>query len=88
VGLGGLRDSRLETRDSRRTSPAAVAVAATGAEVGILGRQRARLDPVDGVGIGILGGDGAAALALADERPLRDLRGCQSKVAGARGGAT
>jgi len=42
-----------------------VAVAATGAEEGVLGGQRGRLDSEDGVGIGILRRDGRAALALA-----------------------
>lgn len=52
------------------TSPSTMAVAATGAEVGILGGQGGCLDPVDGIGVGILGGDGSAALALADKRTL------------------
>ena len=52
------------------TSPSAVAIAATGAEVGVLAGQGGRLDPVDGIGVGILGGDGSAALALADKRTL------------------
>jgi len=47
-----------------------VAVAATGAEEGIFGGQGGRLDPEDGVGICILGRDGGAALALADQRAL------------------
>lgn len=48
-----------------------MAVAATGAEVGILGGQGRRLDSEDGVCRGILRGDGGAALALADKRTLR-----------------
>jgi hypothetical protein len=47
-----------------------VAVTATCAEVGVLGGQRSCLDPVDGIGVGILGSDGSAALALADKRTL------------------
>lgn len=47
-----------------------MAVTATCAEVGVLGGQRSCLDPVDGIGVGILGGDGSAALALADKRTL------------------
>ena len=49
----------------RLTPPAAVAVAATGAVVGVFGGQRGRLHSVDGIGIGILRRDGGAALALA-----------------------
>jgi hypothetical protein len=47
-----------------------VAITATCAEVGVLGGQRSCLDPVDGIGVGILGSDGSAALALADKRTL------------------
>lgn len=60
----------------RLTSPAAVAVAATGAKVGVLCGQRGRLDSEDGVGVGILGGDGSAALAVADKRPLGRSAAC------------
>ena len=45
-----------------------MAIAAAGAEVGIFCRQGGRLDPVDGVGVGVLRGDGSTALALADKR--------------------
>lgn len=55
------------------TSPAAVAVASTGAKGGILGRQRSSLDPEDGVCIRVLCRDGAAGLPLADERALQPL---------------
>lgn len=47
-----------------------MAIAATGAEVRILAGQGGRLDPVDGIGVGVLGGDGSAALAFADKRTL------------------
>ena len=63
-------DQRLKVGEGDGT-PAAVAVAATGAEVGIFGGQRGRLDPVDRVCIRVLGRDGAAALALADQRALQ-----------------
>lgn len=49
-------------------SPAAVAIAATGAKVGVFCGQGGRLDSIDGIGVGVLGGDGSAALALADKR--------------------
>ena len=49
-----------------------MAVAATGAEVGIFGGQGCRLDPIDGIGIGVLGRDGSTALALAHERALEN----------------
>lgn len=52
------------------TSPSTMTIAATGAEVSILAGQCSCLDPVDGIGVGILGGDGSAALALADKRTL------------------
>jgi hypothetical protein len=48
-----------------------VAVAAAGAEKGVFGGQRGRLDLVDGVGRGILRRDGGAALALAHQWALR-----------------
>lgn len=57
-------------------------IAATGAEVGIFLGQGGRLDSVDGVGIRILGRDGAAALALADERTLRASVNCPAKQHG------
>jgi hypothetical protein len=47
-----------------------MAIAAAGAEVGIFCRQGGRLDSVDGVGVGVLRGDGSTALALADKRAL------------------
>lgn len=61
----------VQSTGTLHTSPAAVAVAATGAEEGIFGGQRGRLDPVDGVRARVLARDGAAALALADKRALR-----------------
>jgi hypothetical protein len=59
-----------DTDGEQLTSPAAMAIAAAGAEVGIFCRQGGRLDPVDGVGVGVLRGDGSTALALADKRAL------------------
>lgn len=53
-----------------RTSPAAMTIASTSAKVGIFLRQSSCLDSVDGVGVGVLGGDSAAALALTDVRAL------------------
>lgn len=47
-----------------------MAITATGAEVGIFAGQGGGLDPVDRIGVGILRGDGSAALALADKRTL------------------
>jgi hypothetical protein len=59
-----------DTDGEQLTSPAAMAIAAAGAEVGIFCRQGGRLDSVDGVGVGVLRGDGSTALALADKRAL------------------
>lgn len=47
-----------------------MAIAATGAEVRILAGQGGCLDPVDGIGVGVLGRDGSAALAFANKRTL------------------
>lgn len=52
------------------TSPSTMAVTATGAKVGILGRQSRRLDLEDSICRGVLRGDGGAALTLADKGAL------------------
>lgn len=70
--LGARRKAR---RVAERTSPATVAIAAAGAEIGVLCGQGSRLDSEDGVCVGILGGDGSAALALADQRALEEVSG-------------
>jgi hypothetical protein len=44
-----------------------VAIATTGAKVGIFGWQRSRLDLEDGICGGILSRDGSAALAFSNE---------------------
>jgi hypothetical protein len=55
-----------------------VAIATTGAKVGILSWQRSRLDLEDGICGGILSRDGSAALAFSDEWALgRSARFCE-----------
>lgn len=63
--VGMVSTDRLEAGAMQLTPPSALAVAAAGAKVGVLAGQRRRLDLEDGVGVGILRGDGGAALALA-----------------------
>lgn len=55
----------------RHTSPAAVPIRETFAEIRVLVGERGRLHSVDVVRRGIFGRDGAAALALSDKRTLR-----------------
>jgi hypothetical protein len=57
--------ARLEEGATRLTPPSTMAIAAAGAEVGVFGRQRSRLDSEDGIRVGILRRDGGAALTLA-----------------------
>jgi hypothetical protein len=52
------------------TPPSAMAITATGTEVGVFGGQRSRLHLVNRVCGGILGRDGSTALALANKRAL------------------
>jgi hypothetical protein len=55
-----------------------VAIATTGAKVGILGWQRSRLDLKDGICGGILSRDGSAALAFSNKWALgRSARFCE-----------
>jgi hypothetical protein len=65
------QQARTGTKNKiEHTSPAAVAVAATCAEIGILGWQCGGFDPVDGICIRILRRDRTAALTFADKRTL------------------